>query len=147
MTLSLDLQLRASARAHHLLFWLHSLPLVLLPLAMASGPWMLALAFGIGASWLWLRRHPAFGYGPKALTRLRAEPEGGWLLVRRNGQRIEAQLSPDSYVQANLMILRFRDLAGARYTRIILGDESTDEGLRRLRVRLAAGPDKTEPAT
>ena len=144
MTTSLDLQLRPSVRAHHLLFWLHALPLVMLPLAMASGPLMLVLAFGIGASWLWLRRHPAFGYGPKALVRLRAEPEGGWLLVQRSGQRIQAPLSEDSYVQARIMILNFRNAEGVRFTRIIFGDETTDEGLRRLRMRLAAGVAKTE---
>jgi toxin CptA len=136
---SLDLVLRPSARAHHLLFWLHVLPLALLPAAMASGPWMVGVAALIGASWLSVRRHPAFGYGPRAIARVVVDPEGRWSIVNIHGKRLDAELLGDSVVWSGLLILNFRDADGRRRTRVLLGDETTPEGLRRLRARLGSG--------
>lgn len=144
MTPTVDLLLKPSARAHQWLFWLHALPLVLLPMAMSlSEPVMLVVVFGIGLSWVWLRRHPAFGYGPRAWVRMVANSEGGWTLQRASGERVEGALLDDSYVQSWILILNFRSTDGRRCTRILLGDEAEDEALRRLRVRLAAGTGET----
>ena len=138
-TPSVDLVLKPSARAHHLLFWLHVLPLALLPAAMESGSAMLGVAFAIALSWVWLRRHPAFGYGPQALVRITADTEGRWSLQPRSGQRQDSELLADSYVQSWIIVLNFRDAEKRRRTRVLLGDETSPEALRRLRVRLAAG--------
>lgn len=142
---TLDLALRPSARAHHLLFWLHVLPLALLPTAMESGPWLVGIAALIGLSWLGVRRHSAFGYGPRAIARVATDPDGRWSIANAQGLRLEAELLGDSVAWSWLLVLNFRDADGRRRTRILLGDETTPEGLRRLRARLAAGvPEKPE---
>lgn len=150
MNTALDLQLKPSVRAHQWLFWLHALPLILLPFAMESGATMLALAAAIGLSWVGLRRHPAFGYGPRALTRIVAQVEGGWLLGTAGGAQIEAQLLDDTYRQSFVIVLNFRDASQRRRTRVLLGDELSAEALRRLRLRLserAAASDRSEPSS
>lgn len=140
---TVDLLLKPSARAHQWLFWLHTAPLVLLPMAMREGPWMVALAFGIALSWVWLRRHPAFGFGPRALVRIIAHADGRWTLENPSRKALAAQLLGDSFVRPWLMVLNFRSEDGRRRTRIVLGDETTPEALRRLRVRLAQGPSES----
>lgn len=135
---TVDLSLRSSARAHQILFWLHVLPLVLLGFGGAPGAAQVGIAFGIALSWIWLRRHPAFGHGPKAITRVTWHAEGNWTL--HFGERsFDAELLGNSYVNASLSILNFR-VGKRRYTRALLGDETTPEALRRLRARLAATP-------
>jgi len=142
---ALDLALRPSGRAHHLLFWLHVLPLALLPTAMESGPWMVIVAALIGGSWLTVRRHPAFGYGPRAIARITQDPDGRWSICNIHGKRLEAELLGDSVAWSWLVVLNFRDAHGRRRMRVLLGDETTEEGLRRLRARLTAGdPGRTE---
>mgnify|MGYP000365566617 CR=1 FL=1 len=143
MTDSLDLQLEPSMRAPQWLFWLRALPLVVLPLAMRGGWPLLAVAGSIGLSWLWLRRHPVFGHGPRALVRLLAQTDGAWRLRERSGREVQARLLDDSYVQSLILVLNFRDEAGRRRTRVLLGDEIPAEALRRLRLYLSshrAGP-------
>lgn len=138
-TTALDLALRPSARAHHLMFWLHVLPLGLLPMAMESGPWMVGVAALIGLSWLSVRRHAAFGYGAHAIVRISVDPEGRWSIANVHGKRLDADLLGESVAWSWLLILNFRDVDGRRRTRILLGDETTPEGLRRLRARLNSG--------
>lgn len=137
---SVDLLLKPSLRAHHVLFWMHMLPLVLLPMAMQSGATIIAIAFGVALSWVWLRRHPAFGYGPRAVVRIIGNADGRWTLERGNRERLDdAELLGDSYVQSWILMLTFRSSDGRRCMRILLGDEAAPEALRRLRARLAAG--------
>lgn len=136
---ALELALRPSARAHHLLFWLHVLPLALLPMAMESGPWMVGVAALIGLSWLTVRRHEAFGYGPSAIARIAIDPDGRWSITNLHGKRLDAELLGNSVAWSWLLILNFRDSDGRRRSRVLLGDETTPEGLRRLRARLTAG--------
>jgi hypothetical protein len=134
---ALDLALRPSSRAHHLLFWLHVFPLALLPAAMESGPWMVGVAALIGLSWLSVRRHAAFGYGPRAIARIALDPDGRWSIANVHGKRLDAELLGDSVAWSWLLVLNFRDADGRRRARVLLGDETTAEGLRRLRARLA----------
>lgn len=143
MTAAVDLVLKPSARAHHLLFWTHVLPLALLPMAMQSGPWMIGVAMLIGGSWVYVRRHPAFGYGPKAIVGVSCDPEGRWSIRNTAGKRLDAELLADSTVLSALLILNFRDSSGRRHTRVLLGDETTPDAFRRLRARLAAGEPKS----
>jgi toxin CptA len=134
---TVDLVLRPSARAHHGLFWLHIVPLALLPAAVPEGAPLIGIAFAIGASWIWLRRHPAFGYGPRALVRLTWHAEGHWSLTRAGQAPVEAELLGDSYRNSAILMLNFRITGtGQRCTRVLLGDEAPEEALRRLRARL-----------
>jgi toxin CptA len=134
-----DLALKPSARAHHLMFWLHVLPLALLPMTMESGPWMLLVAFAIGASWLGVRRHAAFGYGPRAIAHIQADAQGRWSIANAAGTRLDVEPMGDSVVLSWLLVLNFRGQDGRRRTRVLFGDEASEEALRRLRTRLAAG--------
>lgn len=145
---ALDLPLKPSALAHRWLFWLHALPLVTLPLAMAQDLMLVLIAGAIALSWLRLRRHPAFGYGPRALVRLQALPDGGWRLYTAAGRSFDARLQDDTYRQPWLLVLNFRDVRdGRRWSRALLGDETTEEGLRRLRQRLSLPPrEPSEPS-
>lgn len=148
MPQTVDLILKPSARAHQWLFWLHAIPLALLPVSMRfSEPVMLALVVVIGLSWVWLRRHPAFGHGPRAWVRIVANPDGRWTLERAKRERVEAVLLGDTYVQSWILILNFRSAEGGRCTRIVMGDEAEEDALRRLRARLAAGPADAGPET
>lgn len=138
---TVDFSPRPSLLALKLLFLLHVGPVVLLPLAMESGTPMLVILGVFALSWFSLRRHPVFGYGPKALTRLtwHAPEDGqrGWTLHTTSGAQIEAQLRGDSYVHPRLMVLRFSGNDARTYTRVLLGDEADADTLRRLRARLS----------
>jgi hypothetical protein len=144
---ALDLALRPSSRAHHLLFWLHVMPLALLPAAMEPGPWMVGVGALIGLSWLSVRRHAAFGYGPRAIARISIDPDGRWSIANVHGKRLDAELLGDSVAWSWLLILNFRDGDGRRRTRVLFGDETTAEGLRRLRARLAGGVSEKNEGT
>jgi toxin CptA len=136
---TIDLAPRPSMRALQILFVLHALPLALVVIALPPGLPLIGVAFAIGASWLWLRRHPAFGFGPRALSRLTWHDGGGWTLHDAAGAHA-AQLLGDSLVRAPLLVLNFRLDRGGRRSRVLLGDELAPELLQRLRARLAAAP-------
>ena len=97
---SLDLTLRPSVRAVLVLSALH---IGAVALAVLAGPpkWAgLLMALLFLTSWFSLRRHPAFGYGPKALIRLIGHAEGGWTVETAGGQREDAELLGSSVVQS-----------------------------------------------
>ncbi len=131
-----DLNLRPSYRAHRLLFILHMLALCLLLAAMSPGWPMMLLCAAFGGSWLWLRRHAAFGFGRRALVRLVWQADGQWLVVDSAGRKDEAELLGNSCVHSRMMVLNFRLKSGGRRTRVVLGDELGADPLRRLRARL-----------
>ena len=113
---TVDLEPRHSILALKLIFLLHVGPLLLLPFAMQPGTPLMALLGLFALSWLTLRRHPVFGYGLKALTRLTWHAEGGWTLHDAYGS-YEAQLLPGTYVHSRLIVLRFQLKDGRRRTR------------------------------
>lgn len=141
---TVDLTLRPSVRALQWLFWLHVVPIALLPFALQPGPilWVMLGLFAL--SWIGLRRHPLFGFGPKALTRLvlhvdnpGATDYGGvWSVYGARGQQASATLLGSSYLHPRLLVLNFLLTTGERRSRAILGDEADPELLRRLRARL-----------
>lgn len=135
--MSVDLPLRPSLRALKWLFALHAAALVLMLFAMQPGRPMLILAAAFAGSWVWLRRHPAFGFGPRALTRLTWHAESTWTLHDAGGARVEAELLGNSYVHPALLVLNFSLKSGGRRTRALFGDEADEELLRRLRARLS----------
>jgi toxin CptA len=133
---SLDLTLRPSVRAVLVLSALH---IGAVALAVLAGPpkWAgLLMALLFLTSWFSLRRHPAFGYGSKALSRLIAHAEGGWTVETAGGQREDAELLGSSVVQSWIMVLNFRLKDGSRRSRAVVGDELDADALRRLRARL-----------
>ncbi|MGB0955270.1 MAG: protein YgfX [Panacagrimonas sp.] len=134
---TIELRLRPSARAHRLLFWLHGIPLALLPVAVPSGLWMLLPVVSIGASWWWLRRHPAFGHGPDSIRRLVWHADGNWKIRTASGTESAAALLPSSYLHDAVLILNFKQDDGRRRTRIVLGDEAEAALIQRLRARLS----------
>jgi toxin CptA len=133
---TIDLALRPSARALAWLFWLHAGALALTLAAVPPGPPMAALAAAVGMSWFWTRRHPAFGHGRRALTRLTWHADGSWLLHDAAGAKLDAELQGSSVVHDALLVLNFRLKGGGRRSRALLGDEIDEEPLRRLRARL-----------
>ncbi len=139
MSAALDIVLKPSALAHQLMFWLHVLPLGLMPMAMETGPLMVGVAFAIALSWVGVRRHKAFGFGPAAIVRITVDPEGRWAIQNPSGKRLDVELQRDSVIWSWLLILNFRDSEGHRRSRVLLGDETAPDALRRLRTKLAEG--------
>lgn len=133
---TIDLAPQRSLRALSFLFWLHVGILVLAMVALRTGPVLAALALAMAGSWFWTRRHPVFGYGRRALTRLTWHAAGGWTLHDASGAQFEAELLGSSLVHDALLVLNFRLKDGGRRSRALLGDEIDAESLRRLRARL-----------
>jgi toxin CptA len=133
---TIDLALRPSLRALTWLLWIHTAALALALAALPQGPAMAGIAAAVALSWLWTRRHPAFGHGPRALTRLTWHAEGSWLVHDANVGH-EAELLGSSLVHDRLLVLNFRLKSGGTRSRALLGDETDAESLRRLRARLA----------
>ena len=135
---TIDLAPRPSVRALTLLFVLHVAILALLVLSLRAGFALALMACAVAWSWLRLRRHPVFGYGPRALTRLIWHADGRWTIHDAGGAR-EAELHGSSIVLPGLMVLNFRIRGVGRRSRALLGDEVEAQALRRLRARLRAG--------
>lgn len=135
---TIDLALAPSLRAFRWIFVVHVALVALLPLTMEPGMAMAALAAAFAVSWFWLRRHPAFGFGKKAIVRIIWHTEGGWNLQDAAGVRSDAELLGNSYVHPRLLVLNFRLRQGGKRTRVLTGDEADADGLRRLRARLSA---------
>lgn len=136
--MTVDLTLKPSVRAVLWAYGLHVLCLILLLLAQPPTAVMVGFAAAFGLSWFKLRRHPAFGYGPKAIQRIVWHVDGSWTLHRGNGQSTEAVLDPGSIVRGPALLLRFRIEGAPRASRLITGDEIDAEALRQLRARLSA---------
>lgn len=128
-------------RALTWLFWIHTLALMLALWALPEGAPMVVAAVGVLLSWMWTRRHPAFGFGRRALVRLSWHAAGGpgpgWTLHEAGGERVDAELDGSTYLHDRLLVLNFRCADGRRRTRVLLGDELDEELQRRLRARLA----------
>jgi toxin CptA len=137
---TLEIALRPSLLA---LQWLLSLHVLAAALSFAAAPpaWAgLLISLLLLLSWLRLRRHPAFGFGPRALARLTAQGEGGWVVETAAGVRIESALLDSSVVWPRLLVLGFRGSDGKVRHRVLVGDEADAEALRRLRARLLNPP-------
>ncbi len=133
---TIDLAPRASVRAVTFLFWIHAAILALAMLALGPGAPLAGFAAFVAASWLWSRRHPMIGYGPRALARLTWHAGGGWTLREAGGAQLEAELLGSSLVHDALLVLVFRRPDGDRRSLALFGDELDEEALRRLRARL-----------
>lgn len=138
---TIELRPRPSIRAVQWLLALHVLAIALLFLAAPPKGIALGSAALIYASWLFTRRAPAAGYGPKALTRLIWHADStAWTVETANGASEDAELLGSSLVQPWLIVLNFRLKAtGRRTTRALFGDELDAALLQRLRRRLLSG--------
>ena len=133
---TIDLLPRPSLRALQLLLLLHAIPAAALPLLSIDGWPALAVAAAIAASWFYVRRRPALGFGANALVRLVWLADGHWKLERGSGRTCSGVLRGDSLVSSFLLILRFDLDEGGRATRIIMDGDLEPEQMRRLRARL-----------
>ncbi|MDO9451616.1 MAG: hypothetical protein Q7J29_02020 [Stagnimonas sp.] len=135
---TVELRLVPSLKVLKFVSTLHILPLAALPFAMQPGPVMWALIAAFAGSWFWLRRHPAFGFGQTALVRLTWHEDDSWTLHEASGVQHTAVLKGDSTRHPQWLILRYALKGGGTRTRVIAGDETDAESLRRLRARLSA---------
>ena len=142
---TVELRLVPSLRALKIISTLHILPLAALPFAMQPGPalWVLIAAFG--GSWFWLRRHAAFGFGPKALVRLIWHADDRWTVHEASGAQHAATLRGDSTRHPQGLILRYDLQGGGTRTRVIAGDEVDADSLRRLKARLSVWQPPPKP--
>ena len=134
---TVELRLVPSLKVLKLVSTLHILPLAALPFAMQPGPVMWALIAAFAGSWFWLRRHPAFGFGKTALVRLTWHEDDSWTVHQADGLQHTAMLKSDSTQHPQGLILRYALKGGGTRTRVIAGDETDGESLRRLRARLS----------
>lgn len=133
---TVDVRLRPSRRAVQWVYLLHFVPLMLLAFASRPGTLMVFVAAGIGLSWFWLRRHAAFGFGPKAIVRLVWQPNLGWQLHDASGRVQRARLQKTTTLGRQILVLNFKPDGAPVRTRVLAGGELPDEPLRRLRARL-----------
>ncbi|QHS09353.1 protein YgfX [Sinimarinibacterium sp. NLF-5-8] len=134
---TLDVRFRPSMRAMHGAFALHAVCLLLLLLADPPKPALLTLGAAMGLSWLWVRRHPALGFGARAIEGVIAHDDGHWTLLFAQQQSIErAQLLGDSRVKAGWLVLRFKTPQMRTLTRIIHQSELAPDAARQLRAWL-----------
>jgi len=142
---TLDLRLAPSLRALGAVTLLHVLAITLAFLAQPPKFVALGLALLFVLSWLSLRRHPAFGYGPRALRRLVGHGDGSWTVeTARASER--ASLLSGSFVHARLVVMRFKTTGARPRVRALFGDEAPPEQLRRLRARLLLGAKESAAA-
>lgn len=133
---TVELTLKPSMRAFRWMFFLHVGLLLLVGFALPTAPLTFALLMVLALSWLGLRRHAVFGFGPRALVRMLWQADGQWQVSAEGEKLGAAELLPSSIVHPAVLVLNFRLRTGARKTRIVLGDELPAESLRRLRARL-----------
>jgi hypothetical protein len=149
---TLDLAFRPSLRALKLLSLLHCAAALLLIFTAPPLPVAVGCSVALLVSWSTTRRHPEFGYGKKAVTRLVWADDGALGVAIASGQLAPARLLPRSVVTGALLCLQFRYIEGEGFvSRMLLGDEADAEQLRRLRARLllqrpASKPEKLRDA-
>ena len=143
---TIDLRLKPSLRGMQFVVGLHVLAATLAMIAQPPDHLGLALSGLLLVSWFSLRRHPVFGFGRKALTRLTWHADGPkWSVETSAGAASDALLLPSTVVTRHLLVLNFRLVDGSRRSRAILGDEAEAELLRRLRARLKSGEALARP--
>jgi hypothetical protein len=134
-----DLPLSPSIRAMTWGLWAHALPAVVLPLTLSQVHWLLLGAGLVALSWILFRHHPALGARPRSINRIQLNARDEWQiwLKRAPKQGLRVRLRDESILHPRWLWLRFVDEGGVAYSRLLLGDEASSAGLRRLRSRLA----------
>ena len=144
---TIDLRPRPSLRALQVIVGLHVIAAILAFIARPPDHLGLAMSVALMLSWFRLRRHPAFGFGRRALSRLTWHADGPkWTVESAAGGAVDAALLPSTRVTRFGVVLNFRLADGRRRSRVLLGDELDADTLRRLRLRLLAGDPLARPA-
>lgn len=141
---TVDIALKPSLRGLMVLSLTHALALVILLAAMPDGPGMAVAGLVVAASWLYTRRHPALGFGRRAVQRLLWRGDGDWQASFGDGTLHAAELAPSSVIAGPVPVLRFR-IRGRRASRVLFGDEASPEAIRCLRARLATTDHDNDP--
>ncbi len=131
-----EVRLAPSGRALILLFWIHVALVGLGFVVIHQTALGVAYAGLLGLDWWWLRRHRAFGHGPRAIAAVRRDAAGQWFLANPAGREWAVDLDPDTVIWPTLVVLRLRMPDKRLVARVLLGDEAAPEDLRRLRVAL-----------
>lgn len=145
---TIDLRPRPSLRALQLVVGLHVIAAALAFVAQPPDHLGLVLSVALMLSWFSLRRHPVFGFGRRALTRLTWHADGPkWTVESAAGGAVDASLLPSTRVTRVGLVLNFRLAGGQRRSRVLIGDEIDADALRRLRARLASGDALAKPTS
>jgi len=137
---TLDLELKPSLRAVQAVLALHLVAIVLTFLAAPPKGPGLVLSLMILISWFRMRRPAVAGFSRTSLRHLIWHADSSsWRVETAGGQADDAELRGSSVVWPRLIVLNFRLKSGIRRTRILLGDETDPDTLRRLRARLLSG--------
>lgn len=135
-----EARLPPSLGAVRWVFVLHVLVLGLASVAIGARPVLAAIAAAVGVSWLGLRRHSAFGFGPRTITAVRHDPARGWQ-VQLAGQWQEASLLPATRALGGDLLLVF-DVSGRRHVRLVRHVDLLPDVMRRLRIAVFEGDRK-----
>lgn len=129
-TLMREIELKSSQRLGWLQAGMTALALLAVGLAALPAGWQLALGAGvIGLAVGSSRRAPP-------LARLRIDVDGELQCQDAAGEWQALAVLGDSFVSPALIVLRYRDQAGAVRARTLLPDSAPTDDLRRLRVSL-----------
>ena len=132
----LELTLTPSHAAMRVVFFLHMACIGLL-LFVNMPPWMIiALAIVLGLSWHKIRKHPVFGFGAQALTRVRIDAEGQWKVATGSSALINVTPESSSICAANFVLLRLRTEKNRVLVRFIGEKDSDADSFRRLKMRM-----------
>jgi toxin CptA len=137
---TLRLRPRPSALLAAVVLLMHgAVLLVIQPLPLA--PWgklLLAGAVILGLAHN-LARHVLM-LTPAAIVSAVWEADGTWVLTRRDGRELRAELLPSTLAHPRLVVLNFRTGASWQRTSLVLFNDALEaDTLRRLRVRLRRG--------
>lgn len=143
---TIELRPRPSLRGLQMVVGLHVIAAALAFVAQPPDHLGLVLSAALMLSWFGLRRHPVFGFGPRALSRLTWHADSPkWTVETAGGTAVDAILLPSTRVTRLGLVLNFRLASGRRRSRVLVGDEIDAETLRRLRMRLASGDALARP--
>ena len=115
---------------------IHVVPLALVLSIDAAPGYLLALAVAIAASWASLRRHPVWGFGPKAIRRVRRDAAGQWRITVGD-REFDVELQSSSRAHPLVILLCYQSERG-RWSRLILSSDIDPEAHRRLRASIVA---------
>jgi toxin CptA len=128
---------RSSLKLALYLLLIHGAAALILLSAVPSPPWLrlglwVLLAGSLHWSWQMQVTHQAHA----AIVQAVWDREGAWELTVRSGERVEAELLPDSFVTLPLVVLNFSTSRWRRRSLVLTADNTDPELLRQLRVRL-----------
>lgn len=128
------LPLRSSCSLVLLLAFMHIL--ALFSVCISAAPWLLQflVSMGIVASLFWVLDRYAFRF---AWQHLHIQASGDWLLARRNGEIVSAQLKGSSVVTRYITILNFGYVnSKRRFSLVLLPPNLGQENFRKLCIYL-----------